>query len=218
MTVPRPLASHDPRLQPLQGDREFAEMSFASSLTEQELVDPGREVLVMNVDLGNGRKDKLVVHEQDNPEELAAEFCRKHGLNERLVRALALNIRGNLDQLADEQREEGSLLQDSKDHRALPKSFAHKQLRGNNVGERLYVQGKIMKGYMDFHLNRARQELQSSLQQELTFAPKLNPGKTRPRTVEEQSLQTQRLIAMKRREAIVKQAEECTFAPATCPR
>ena len=265
MAVPRPLASHNPHPAQLQGDYEKAEMSFASSLTEEELRDPGREILVMNVDLGNGHRDKLVVHEQDVPEALAAEFCRKHGLGERLVQALAVNIRGNLDQLDDEERgeehrteqdraEEDRTEQDRAEEdraeedraeesraeesrterekpespkkqgqRTLPRSFLYRQTVGRsaNVGERLYTKGVMMKGSMEVQLNRARHNLQLSQQQELTFAPKLNPVSCQPRTEESPLLQaqlSQRLLDQKRHEAIVKQAAECTFQPATCPR
>ena len=85
-------------------------MSFASSLVEEELKDPGREVLVMTVDLGNELKDKLIVHEGERPEELALSFGRKHGLSERLVQALEGKIRVNLAQVMDEEEKADSSL------------------------------------------------------------------------------------------------------------
>ena len=56
----------------------------------------GPPVLVMNVALGNGREDKLVVRALDDPKSVAQQFVRKHHLPDHTVGTLTSQIRTNL--------------------------------------------------------------------------------------------------------------------------
>lgn len=59
------------------------------------------EILIMSVDLGDGRTGQITVHENDDPEELAVEFCVKFGLSEELVLPLTEQIEENVAELVE---------------------------------------------------------------------------------------------------------------------
>ena len=232
MSAPKPVPSKAPHPDQLLGDYQQAEMSFASSLVEEELKDPGREVLVMTVDLGNELKDKLIVHEGERPEELALSFGRKHGLSERLVQALEGKIRVNLAQVMDEEEKADSSLAPSYAAsetgyrpKPTPKSYSYRQTtsQSSNIGERLYVKGMQHKGSMDLQLQRARHVQETEASRELTFAPKLTRPTASPLPHSEDALLlqaqlSQRQLEAKRREVLQAQEAQCTFQPAICPR
>lgn len=62
----------------------------------------GKKVLVMSVDIGDGRVGKIEVHEADEPEDLAAEFCTRYDLNSRVCSALARQIEDNIEMLVQD--------------------------------------------------------------------------------------------------------------------
>jgi hypothetical protein len=62
----------------------------------------GAEILIMSVDLGDGRTGQITVHENDDPEHLAREFCVKFRLSEELVQPLTEQIEENVAELAVE--------------------------------------------------------------------------------------------------------------------
>jgi hypothetical protein len=60
-------------------------------------------VLVMNVALGNGKEDRLVVRRYDDPKRLAQLFAKKHHLPDNAISTLSQQIKANLH--AAQQRE-----------------------------------------------------------------------------------------------------------------
>jgi len=64
--------------------------------------DRGKQILIMNVDIGDGRTDEIVVYESDEPEDLAREFCERYELSDQICQALSLQIEANIEQLVDE--------------------------------------------------------------------------------------------------------------------
>lgn len=56
----------------------------------------GPPVLVMNVSLGNGKEDRIIVRQNDDPKKVAVQFARKHKLPEHAVSNLTAQIRTNL--------------------------------------------------------------------------------------------------------------------------
>jgi hypothetical protein len=66
----------------------------------KENVDPtmyspsirGREILSMDIDMGDGNKGVLVVHEHDIPKDVAKEFCVQHGLDKEAEENLTQHI------------------------------------------------------------------------------------------------------------------------------
>lgn len=63
------------------------------------------ELLIMTIEIGNGRKDTIHVFENDNPEDLAKDFCAKHGLSPSIVFPLTQNIYSNMEQVLNERAE-----------------------------------------------------------------------------------------------------------------
>ncbi len=49
----------------------------------------GRELLTITVEIGNGENAPILIHEGDDPNELAAEFCYLHGIGTELLDLLA---------------------------------------------------------------------------------------------------------------------------------
>lgn len=62
-------------------------------------VDRGRQILVLTIDIGNGRNDFVVVHEHDDPVLLAAEFSNKYGLDSKIQRNLTTMIQENVKEV-----------------------------------------------------------------------------------------------------------------------
>lgn len=65
-----------------------------SNLSSSEVSKPnrGHEILIMNVDVGNGHKEPIVVHEADEPSDLSHDFAIKFGLSKKLESALTKQI------------------------------------------------------------------------------------------------------------------------------
>lgn len=61
-----------------------------------DCVDRGTQLLVLTIDLGNGRSENIPVHEYDDPDYLAQEFCEKFALDTKLKKNLELMIKENL--------------------------------------------------------------------------------------------------------------------------
>ena len=67
------------------------------SLRYTSIEEAGNEKLIITIDIGDGRKDELIVCEDDDPLTLAREFCSKHHLGQAACKALAEQIEQNLD-------------------------------------------------------------------------------------------------------------------------
>lgn len=76
---------------------------------QSEAVDPGepdergRKILIVSVDIGDGRTDEIEVHEYDEPEDLAKAFAARYGLSEQLSQALSVKIEANIEKAVDDQ-------------------------------------------------------------------------------------------------------------------
>lgn len=44
----------------------------------------GKELLIMTIEIEEGKLDQIVVHENENAITLAQKFCEKHNLNKKL--------------------------------------------------------------------------------------------------------------------------------------
>lgn len=62
-------------------------------------VDRGRQLLVLTIDIGNGRNDFVVVYEHDDPGLLATEFANKYGLDQKVQRNLTIMIQENVKEV-----------------------------------------------------------------------------------------------------------------------
>lgn len=66
------------------------------SLRYTSMEETGHEILIMTIDIGDGRKDELLVKEDDDPQILADNFCAKHRLGLEVKQALIEQIEQNL--------------------------------------------------------------------------------------------------------------------------
>ena len=64
-----------------------------------EAIDRGKQILVLTIDIGDGRQDFITVHEHDNPQVLAQEFSGKYGLTSKLQKNLHLMISENVKEV-----------------------------------------------------------------------------------------------------------------------
>lgn len=64
-----------------------------------------KELLTITIEIGNGQNENIHINEGDSPHALAADFARRHGINEQLTELLAEQIRLNIEQLASESRD-----------------------------------------------------------------------------------------------------------------
>lgn len=65
--------------------------------------DYGKEILVIKVEITHNQQDEIVVHENDEPADLAQNFCSKHRLEPRMLIALADTIEQHIEQLVEEE-------------------------------------------------------------------------------------------------------------------
>lgn len=61
-----------------------------------------KALLVMNINVGDGKRHSLPVMEDDDPYDLARRFCQQYGLNDNVIDALAQNIYDNMEQVLQE--------------------------------------------------------------------------------------------------------------------
>ena len=90
------------KMQPIpeeQSHRTYSESS--TSVTKDKY--HRKELLVMTIEIGNGRQETIHIHEDDDPAELAKEFCILHGLNPSIVVPLAQNIHHNIEQVYNDR-------------------------------------------------------------------------------------------------------------------
>lgn len=81
----------------LERRRAFEAQSGAAPQDAASLTSMGvAPVLVMNVALGNGKEDKIMVAQYDDPKLVAGLFAKKHNLGESAVGALTAQIKANL--------------------------------------------------------------------------------------------------------------------------
>ncbi|CAG9326768.1 unnamed protein product [Blepharisma stoltei] len=86
--------------QPSNSNRKNSALSNQSSPNAK---DKGKEILVMTVNIRDGQKDQIIVHEADNPEDLAYQFARKHSLPKRIENALIHQILHEIEVLIQEE-------------------------------------------------------------------------------------------------------------------
>lgn len=91
-----------------------------------------KELLVMTVEIGDGRQDTIAIHENDDPVALAAEFAQKHGLDGSLQQSLIGLIQENKEIIQN------------KDHQGNDE-WAGSLSPGQNYGKNHSKQGKTPK-------------------------------------------------------------------------
>lgn len=64
-----------------------------------------KEILVMTLDIGNGKLENIKLNENDDPSKTAWDFCTRHGFGKEVYEYLSLNIAQNLGLAIREKRE-----------------------------------------------------------------------------------------------------------------
>ncbi|CAG9324973.1 unnamed protein product [Blepharisma stoltei] len=65
--------------------------------------DKGNELLIMTIDIGDGRTDELTVYENDKPEWIAEQFCLRHNMSSDVKELLIQQIKMNIEIIYQEQ-------------------------------------------------------------------------------------------------------------------
>jgi hypothetical protein len=166
------------------------------------------EVLILLIDLGDGRKQNLTVHENDNPEILAIEFCKTHLLGPRVKIAICDEIEKHLQSVSSASPEQEFL--------PIEKSKPAVKRKGN-IGHDLYVKGVRMKEKLEKRNSRIRDMKLAEEMRGTTFSPEINPTKRRTERTEtillEKGRASQEKIRLKRSEKELSIMAECTFSP-----
>jgi len=52
------------------------------------MINDRQPLLFVDINLGSGFSERLVIHEHDSAKELAQTFCQKHGIKEKIKHKL----------------------------------------------------------------------------------------------------------------------------------
>jgi hypothetical protein len=190
------------------------------------LEDHGREVLILNIDIGNGRSEDLKIREHDTPKLIAQDFCRKHNLNPEAEKVLLDVIKDHLrvkpvvevSMMVDKSEKKEESLKQSESFRykqdevrsKTDKTFNdHSKIsrfsNKPNFGERLYNEGLQMKEKHEKKISELREQLDKELMRESTFKPNITPELQMPRI---QFLGSEASKPVDRCEALYKKAQK----------
>lgn len=78
-----------------------------------------KEILCLKVEIASGHKELLKVHEEDEPEVLASEFCKKFKLDPKFEEGLSNLIEYHIDNLLETQLMCNSFPRASTNHKSL---------------------------------------------------------------------------------------------------
>ena len=67
-------------------DERYSNTLFNNTLNK------GRKLLIITIEIGSGKQGELVIYENDNPHEVAEEFCNKHNYEKELRDMLQYQI------------------------------------------------------------------------------------------------------------------------------
>jgi len=71
------------------------DMSYMSTKSGSRRKKP---IVIMNIDVGAGKKEEIKIFEHDDPAEVANAFCQKFGLPSKVAKVLTQNIQQQVDQ------------------------------------------------------------------------------------------------------------------------
>lgn len=117
--------------------------------------NPGKEILVIKVEVTEDQQDEIVVHENDEPTDLAKKFCSKYGLDQRMWVTLAETIEQHIDQLLEEE-------------------LNSKPTTERNPGHELYNKGLEMINKRDQLIHEIRKQREQEFEKNLTFKPEIS--------------------------------------------
>ena len=85
------------KIQSSRDDRSYEEMlSLGRFATVNTIPERGRKLLIVTIEIGNGEQENLTIFENDNPQDVAREFCKRHGIDNELQEIIALHIENSI--------------------------------------------------------------------------------------------------------------------------
>lgn len=82
--------------------------SSSGGKTPKSVYDRGKELLTITVEIGNGQKEKIIIFEKDDAQQISDEFWYKHDINDELKVIFTNQIAENILQVKQEIANERS--------------------------------------------------------------------------------------------------------------
>ena len=127
--------------------------------------DKNYQILDITVDIGEGKQDKIIVHEYDSPSILARNFSNKHNLNRKLEFALTKNITELIKEMHNEQLQLTSVITSRPEILTSP---------CKNIGEKLYVKGLQHKEQIEINKQLLKMQIENKINSTISFKPAIN--------------------------------------------
>lgn len=199
---------------------------------------PGKApILIIGVDIGNGKNDTLFIYENDIPIEVAQAFSKKHQLSKSIERLLVNQIEIQVKQMIKEQESAGAsdYFKESKEGNSKnsnskrnqhTRAFSsgdvfENQLKAydrNNCGERLYLLGVLNEQQKERERAVIKFHRETAELREYTFTPSINQisnvlAKQFSQNAALRKEKTQRDKERQLSERIAREQENCTHTP-----
>ncbi|OMJ71733.1 hypothetical protein SteCoe_29977 [Stentor coeruleus] len=169
-----------------------------------------RVILILNVKISSTRSEDMHIYENDEPEEVAEQFCHKFSLPKEVKPILIKSIEDNLDIFIDEELGNTTTNLSSTVTHTKNQNFKqnyHKRSEsGRNYGELLYTKGLIMKQKVEHMIQAQRQNMLEIEMKNSTFTPKITPYNIKTRN-------TSSGYSRKRSQILIDEINVCTFQP-----
>jgi hypothetical protein len=94
------------------------------------------ELLTITVEIGEGRKENIIVFPDDNAADLAEEFCLKHNLGDKLKEVLYVHIQNNIDQVKEENEQEREIERSPEGSKIYSTNTTHNSLYALNSAQK----------------------------------------------------------------------------------
>lgn len=180
--------------------------------------DSTHEVLIITIDIGDGRKEELTVRDTDDATFVASAFCAKHRLGLNARESLISQIHQNFSISSTSVLNPHNQSFDSeKSRQSFISGKSFKENVFNNIGEKLYRKGLK---FIEKSENKKKQIIEDQIYKEKsqnTFKPKINSNKEKSVAVEDELIQKGREmienIERKREMIAAKEMSQCTFSP-----
>ena len=186
-------------------DHDLFSNNFSSDETENEL-------LILYIDIGDGVQENLVIHDNDNIEDIAHNFCDKHELGPKAQSFLIEEIEKNLHSLYNQSL--SRIPECSQQNISINNSL---KMEISNKGCELYFRGQKMRQNIENKRQRNKKEEEYNEMKHTTFKPLTNSPDKRSKPPEklllEKGRQTVEMLQKKRIENEKKILDECTFSP-----
>lgn len=201
--------------------------------------DRGRQIIVMTVNVKEGLKDQIVVHEADDPLDLAEKFTQKHNLDKKFENLLVKQITHEIEVLIQEEENTHIDLSQTfaSSHKNLNPIYQRINEQNNNskaisgrssdhrinFGEKLYIKDLQRKEIQENRIQKFIKLKEAEEKKELTFHPQINRftvssksfySKKPEESLLERDVERQKRLTEEVEKKLAKEKSECPFSPA----